>query len=75
MSILRRNKPPAECTLINEREDGTKVFVCKVDESKVFEVQVDKTGRLEIDAKFVVATPDDYRKIHEAIKMKESSVV
>lgn len=66
--ILRRNKPEAECTMISTREDGTKVYMCKVEEGKVFQVEVDRTGRVNIDAKLVVASPEDYRKIHQAIK-------
>jgi hypothetical protein len=68
MAFLKRNKPEAECTLMGTKEDGTKSYICKVDEGKVFQVEVDKTGKINIDAKFVVATPDDYKKIHNTIK-------
>lgn len=74
MSILRRNKPEAECTLIGTKEDGTKSYVCKVGEGKVFQVEMDKEGNVHLDAKFVVATPEDYKKIHGAIKQQSSPV-
>lgn len=74
MSILRRNKPEAECTLVGTKEDGTRSYVCKVDEGKVFKVEVDKAGKVDIDAQFVVASPEDYKKIHGAIKQQSSPV-
>jgi len=67
MSILRR-KSEAECTLIGTKDDGTKSYICKVDEGKVFEVTVDKTGNVHIDAKFVLITDEEYKKVHEALR-------
>jgi len=72
--ILRRSKPEAECTPVSTKEDGTKVMVCKVDDGKVFQVEVDKAGNVNIDAKYVVITPEDYKKIHNAIKEQSAPV-
>jgi hypothetical protein len=74
-SILRRNKPEAECTMIGTKEDGTRSYVCKVDEGKVFQVEVDKSGNVNIDAKFVLITNEEYKKIHEALRKGQSAVV
>lgn len=69
-SIFKRK---TECTLIGTKEDGTKTYVCRVDDSKVFQVEMDKEGNIHLDAKFVIATPEDYRKIHDALQKAQAS--
>jgi hypothetical protein len=68
MSSILKRKSEAECTLVGTKEDGTKSYLCRVDEGKVFEVNVDKAGNISIDAKFVLITKDEYEKIHNALK-------
>lgn len=57
------------CTLIGSTEDGSRKYVCQVDENKVFEVTTKPNGEIaDIAPKTVLLTPKDYEKIHKALK-------
>jgi len=73
-SILKRRDETA-CTLIGTNEDGSKKWVCQVDESKIFEVTTDKNGEIkELSPKTVLMTPKDYQKVYDALKRQITPV-
>jgi len=72
--ILKRRNA-TECHPISTNEDGTQTLVCQVDESKIFEVTTNKNGEIEkITPKTVLMTPEDYKKIYNALKRQISPV-
>jgi hypothetical protein len=73
MNILKRKG--TACTLIGTKEDGTRKFVCQFDGSKVFEVDVDTSGKLHIDAKYVLISQEEYKKIYDELKRQSPSGV
>jgi hypothetical protein len=73
-SILKRREGTA-CNLIGTSEDGVKKWVCQVDESKIFEVTTDKNGEIkEMNPKTVLMTPNDYKKVYDALKRQISPI-
>ena len=48
MVLERVRRGQSSCQLIGTNEDGSKKWVCQVDESKVFEVVTDKNGEIKI---------------------------
>jgi len=68
MASLIKRKPSADCQLIKVDEEGMRYYVCRVDEGKVFEVKVDKQGNINPTPKYFIISPEDYKKIHQAIK-------
>ena len=76
MVLERVRRGQSSCQLIGTNEDGSKKWVCQVDESKVFEVVTDKNGEIKnINPKTVLMTPSDYKKIYEALKRQVSTPI
>ncbi|MEM2445418.1 MAG: hypothetical protein QW734_02025 [Candidatus Bathyarchaeia archaeon] len=75
MSFLKKRDDAAECTLIGTREDGTQTWICKVDDGKIFQVERTKDGDMRLDAKMVVPTPEDFKKIYEGIRRQSQPPV
>ncbi len=75
MERILRRKNGNVCNLIGTSEDGSKKWVCQVDESKIFEVTTDKNGEIkEINPKTVLMTPGDYKKVYNALKRQLSPI-
>ncbi|MCS7124559.1 MAG: hypothetical protein NZ932_03990 [Candidatus Bathyarchaeota archaeon] len=74
MSIFKKRNDSAKCTLTGVREDGTRIYVCKIpEEGKIFKAEQDKKGDIRLITEMFVPTPEDYRRIHEAIKRQVES--
>jgi hypothetical protein len=72
--ILKRREESA-CSLIGTSDDGSKKWVCQVDESKIFEVTTNKEGEIkEVNPKTVLMTPEDYKKVYNALKRQISPI-